>query len=261
MIDFFIFPYNNDILEIVVEVVMNIFNINVIDVVIVLMILCAGVVGLKRGVFKELVMTVGYLFLFVIAFLLKNPIADFLSMNLPFFKFGGNFEGLVSLNIILYQLIAFIIIFAILGVVFNIVLTITKALEKLLDFTIILGAISKLLGFVVGLIEGYILMYIVCLFLCCPLFNQTVVAESKLKDRILNETPVLSQFSKGITKTVEEVVALSNSDLTKDKDEFNRETVDIMLRHKVVTVEYMDKLVAKGKMDVPGLGAVIDKYR
>ena len=44
---------------------------NVIDVAVVLLILCAGVVGLKRGVFKELVMTVGLLIVYILAFKLK----------------------------------------------------------------------------------------------------------------------------------------------------------------------------------------------
>ena len=76
---------------------------NVIDVAVVLLILCAGVVGLKRGVFKELVMTVGLLIVYILAFKLKDPIANWLSINLPFFNFGGDFYGATALNILLYQ--------------------------------------------------------------------------------------------------------------------------------------------------------------
>ena len=76
---------------------------NVIDVAVVLLILCAGVVGLKRGVFKELVMTVGLLIVYILAFKLKDPIANWLSLNLPFFNFGGDFYGATALNILLYQ--------------------------------------------------------------------------------------------------------------------------------------------------------------
>ena len=54
---------------------------NVIDVAVVLLILCAGVVGLKRGVFKELVMTVGLLIVYILAFKLKDPIANWLSIK------------------------------------------------------------------------------------------------------------------------------------------------------------------------------------
>ena len=58
---------------------------NIVDVVIVLLILLCGVVGFKRGVFKQLVSTVGFVLVFILAFYLKNPVAEFLSLNLPFF--------------------------------------------------------------------------------------------------------------------------------------------------------------------------------
>ena len=76
---------------------------NIIDVVIILIILCGAVIGFKRGVIKELVMTVGFLLVFIISFYLKNPIAEWLSPYLPFFDFWGVFEGVTVLNIILYH--------------------------------------------------------------------------------------------------------------------------------------------------------------
>ncbi len=59
----------------------NILSLNILDVVIVLLILCAGVVGFKRGFFKEIVMTVGLLLVYIISFKLKDPIANWMSMN------------------------------------------------------------------------------------------------------------------------------------------------------------------------------------
>lgn len=240
---------------------MNIFGLNVIDVVIILFILCGGVVGMKRGVFKELVMTVGYLILIIVSLILKNPIAEFLSLHLPFFNFGGEFEGLVVLNILLYQLIAFILAFALLSIIFYLVLYITKIFEKILDFTIILGLVSKFLGLIVGLIEGYIIVFLLCVVLSYPIFNQTVVAESTLKEKILNSTPVLSSISKAMTETVDEVVKLSKTDVKDDKDEFNRQTVDIMLKHDLIEPEYMEKLIDAGKVDVPGMSEIVEKYK
>ena len=91
---------------------------NVIDVAVILMILCAGVVGFKRGFFKQIVMTVGLLLVYVLAFKLKDPLASWMSLNLPFF----NFNGLTMLNVILYQTIAFIIVFSLIMIIFKIVL-------------------------------------------------------------------------------------------------------------------------------------------
>ena len=101
---------------------MNFLAINVIDVVIILLILLAGVIGLKRGVFKELVMTIGYLILIIVSFWIKTPIGEFLAENLPFLTFGGKLIYMPVVNIIFYQMIAFIVVFAILAIIFNLIL-------------------------------------------------------------------------------------------------------------------------------------------
>ncbi len=240
---------------------MNNFGINIIDVVIVLFILCGGVVGLKRGVFKELVMTIGYLILIAVSLIVKAPLAEFLSLHLPFFNFGGAFEGLVVFNILLYQTLAFLIVFAVLSIIFNVVLLVTKIFEKLLDLTVVLGIFSKILGLLVGLIDGYILVFVFCFLLSFPIFNQTVVSESKFKDQILYSTPVLSNIVGKMNDTVKEVGKLTDSEVIKNKDEFNRQTIDIMLEHDLVTTDYIDKLVANDKLNVPDLDKVVDKYK
>ncbi len=240
---------------------MDIFSLNVIDVVIVLFILCGGVVGMKRGVFKELVMTVGYLILIILSLMLKNPLAEFLSLHLPFFNFGGVFEGTAVLNIILYQILSFIIVFAVLSIIFNIVLAVTKVFEKILDITIIGGILSKLLGLFVGLIEGYILVFFMCVVLSYPVFNQSVVATSSLKARILNSTPVLSNIVKGMTDTVDEVIELSKSDIKDNKEEIDRQSIEIMLKHKFVKPSYIEKLIEAGKITTPGMNDIVNKYK
>lgn len=238
---------------------MNIFNI--VDVIIVLLILCCGVLGMKRGFFKEIVMTVGYLLLIIISLVLQSPIAEFLSLHLPFFEFGGGFQGLEVLNILLYQIVAFILVFAVLSIIFNIILYVSKVIEKLLDLTVILGIFSKILGLIVGLVDGYLLMFIFCIIVSCPIFDQNIVAGSKLTDTILNSTPVLSAVAKKTTKTIIEVTDLASSDTLNNKDEFNTKAVDIMLKHELITPEYVEQLIKQEKLNTPGLDQIVDKYR
>lgn len=224
---------------------------NVIDVAVVLLILCAGVVGLKRGVFKELVMTVGLLIVYVLAFKLKDPIADWLSMNLPFFNFGGVMEGATCLNILLYQAIAFIIVFAVLMLIFNVILSITGIFEKVLKFTIILGIPSKILGFIVGLIEGYIVMFMVLFVLNLPFLRVDVVEQSKLREPILNSSFVLSNVANSTNNAISDIYKLEKNFIdNKNIDYFNNETVRILLKYDVVDREYIDKLISSGKIDV-----------
>ena len=222
---------------------------NVIDIVTILMILCAGVIGFKRGVFKELVMTVGLLFVFIISFELKDPLANWMSLSLPFFNFGGIFEGAKSLNIILYQVIAFIIIFSLIMIIFRIILAITGLFEKLLKFTIILGIPSKILGFIVGAIEGYILMFVVLFVLSLPFLRIDVVKESKLREPILNSSPVLSNIVETSNNVINDVYRLEkNFSNNKDTDYLNSEVIRILLDYKVVNNEYIEKLREKGKI-------------
>lgn len=234
---------------------------NIVDVVIILIILCGAVVGFKRGVLKELVMTVGFLLVFVISFYLKNPIADWLSTLLPFFKFSGAIEGLTVLNIILYQVVAFLIVFSVVMVVFRIILAITGVIEKILKFTIILGIPSKLLGAVVGAIEGFIIAFMVLFVLNLPVLNIGIMNESKYKDKILN-TPVLTNIVSSVGDTVSDVYNLmEKKEYKNDKDAFNREAINIMLEHKMITVKYVEKLVDYGKLRVAGIDSVLNNYR
>lgn len=236
---------------------MNIFNLNVIDAAIVLLILCAGVIGLKRGFFKELVLTGGYFLVIVFSFILKNPLAEWLSMNLPFFNFTGSFRGMTVLNIVIYQLIAFVVIFGILMLVFNLVLSFTNVLEKVLNATIILGALSKALGFVLGLINGVVFVFLLCLVLSYPAFNQGVIAESSLKTSILKRTPILNKVSGSLVSTMDDLGDLAiEYQNSNDKQELNRRSIQVMLDNKFIKVDYVQRLIDSGKLKVDGLEGI-----
>ena len=112
---------------------------NIVDIIIIIFILVSGVVGFKRGVFKELVICVGTILVFYLAYQFKDPIGEFLLLKLPMFDFPNLFKGVITLNILVYQLLAFIVVLAILLIIFNLVVSITGLFEKLLRITIVLG--------------------------------------------------------------------------------------------------------------------------
>ncbi len=235
---------------------------NIIDVLIILLILCASVVGFKRGVLKEIVMTVGFLLVFIISFKLKNPLAEWFSLHLPFFKFGGIVEGATVLNIILYQLIAFVLVFAVIMVIFNVILTVTGFIEKILKYTIILGIPSKILGAIVGAIEGYIIAFFVVFLFNQPMLDVGIMNDSKFKDRILSSTPILTNVVSSVGDTVNDVYKLiENNKDNMDSDEFNREAINIMLKHKMISVSYVEKLIDYGKIRIPGIDSILNNYR
>ena len=135
-----------------------------IDIILVLILFAGAIVGFKRGVIKSAVTFIGAIVVIVLAFSLKNPISKLLYSFLPFFNFAGDFEGLTTLNIIIYEAIAFVLVYVILMAILQILIKITGVFEHILNFTIILGIPSKLLGAVFGFFEAYLFVF-VALFL------------------------------------------------------------------------------------------------
>lgn len=236
---------------------------SIVDAIIILLVLACGVAGFKRGVFKQLVTTVGFVLVVVIAFYLKNPVAEFLSLHLPFFTFGGSFANVTSLNIILYQLISFILVVIVLEAILSILIKITGIIEKILKFTIIFGIPSKILGFVVGVVEGFIVVFLLLFFLKQPGFNLKIFDDSKLTDSILKSTPILSQVAGGFVDTFNDLSELGNDyyEQKMDDNTLNLKSIDVMLEHKIITPDYVMKLVDNKKIDVVGIDSVINKYR
>lgn len=236
---------------------------SIVDAIIILLVLACGVAGFKRGVFKQLVTTVGFVLVVVIAFYLKNPVAEFLSLHLPFFTFGGSFANVTSLNIILYQLISFILVVIVLEAILSILIKITGIIEKILKFTIIFGIPSKILGFVVGVVEGFIVVFLLLFFLKQPGFNLKIFDDSKLTDSILKSTPILSQVAGGFVDTFNDLSELGNDyyEQKMDDNTLNLKSIDVMLEHKIIPPDYVMKLVDNKKIDVVGIDSVINKYR
>ena len=235
---------------------------NIIDIAVVLIILAFGLVGARRGFFKQVVTTVGFIIVVVLAFYLKNPLAELLSDICPFFKFGGKLSGATSLNIIMYNTIAFLIVVIILEAILNVLIKITGIIEKILKFTIILGIPSKILGFIVGVIEGFVIAFIALFFLKQPAFNIDIVNDSKITPTILSSTPILSNVSNGMVNAINDIFELvgdySNKEL--DSNTLNLKSIDIMLEHKVITKEYVRKLIDNKKITVSGIDSVLNKY-
>ncbi len=233
-----------------------------IDVIILLLLGLGAIIGLKRGFIKQTVMSVGIIIVFILAFTLKNPVSIFLYERLPFFNFDGIFAGVTSLNILLYEIIAFLIVLTGLMIVFKIVIKVTSLIERFLDFTIFLSLPSKMLGAVMGMIEAYLWIFIALYILTLPFFNITLINESTFKDRILLHTPIISKYADQTVLVFNEIYGLKDefADAT-DSNELNKRVLDVMLSHKIVTVESIEKLYNSGKLKITGINEIIEKHR
>ncbi len=234
--------------------------VNIIDVGIVLLILGFIIIGWKNGFIKMTVSSVGVIVVFIISYLFKNPIAEWLSLNLPFFHFFGFFKDVVILNVIVYQLLAFIIVFSALILVYSLVLRLSGLIEKILRATIILGIPSKVLGGVLGFVEGLFICCIILMILSLPVLNLPFMKESKLANEILTYVPVVTASTNNTNNAVKEIIVLKDK-FNGSKDEFNEECLDILLKYKVIDYEYAYKLYKKGKLDFKGSKKIIEKYK
>ena len=134
-------------------------------------------------------------------------------------------------------------------------------IEKILKYTIILGIPSKILGLLVGLIEGFIFTFIVLFFLKQPAFNIKEFESSKLTPKILESTPVLSGFASDLVETFNDVYSLGKEYSDSDPNTLNRETIDVMLKHDIISVDYVVKLIDADKVNITGIDSVLNKYR
>ena len=222
---------------------------NIVDILIIIFLLFGVLLGLKRGFTHELVSFLGIFVIIILSYMLKNPLSVFLYNNFPFFNFGGIFKDLTVINILFYEIVAFILVFCILNILFKMLVNLTKVFEKILNMTIILGIPSKILGGIIGALEALIYIFIILYILNLPSFNIKIVEESKLSNTILNNTPVLKGICNDTLYVFNEIKDLSQEyKSTNNVTKFNQKALDIMIDRKIITKENALKLIQKGKI-------------
>ena len=237
-----------------------------IDIVIILLLVMFGVVGWKQGIIKEAVQLIGMIIILVIAFMFKGELGNIFCKWLPFFNFNGSpLEGMTTLNILLYQVLGFVIIFTVLYAIYTIILKLSGVFQKILDWTIILLIPSKIGGLIIGLLEGYILLFVLLLIITGLPANYTSnFTNSNLVQTIVYKTPILSSASKDVTNSMKDIYVLVDEVAQKKitTNDANLKTVDIMLKYDLVTPKTVEQLVILDKLKgVKGIDAVIAKYK
>lgn len=234
---------------------------NIIDLVIILFILSGALIGFKRGFTRQLVSSLGFFLIVILSFLLKNPVSIFLYEHLPFFGFSGIIKGVTVLNIALYEILALFIVMALFTLIFKVLLFATKVFEKALTFTLFLGIPSKIGGALIGIIQNYVWAFIILYILTLPVLNVDL-SNSKYKDKILNNTFILSGYIKDSVKVINEFALLKEKyEKTPNAKEFNRETLDLFLKYNVVTPDSIKILVKKDKLKINNVKEILNKYK
>jgi colicin V production protein len=205
---------------------------NLVDIFFLLIILVCGLIGLKRGFFKELVLTVGYIILLIVSYKLITPTANLI---ISLVKVGNN-----PINLLIYQIIAFLVVFIILSIIFQLIVFLTNALEKLLNITIVLGIFSKILGFILGLVKGVIVAYLLSLLFTLPMFNNIpMFRNSTIKSELLTKMPNIK-----LNQIVNEI-----SKLDINSNDFNKQVLQILIKYNILTKEKVIDMVKSGQLD------------
>lgn len=223
---------------------------NVADIVILIALGFGAVLGFKQGVIKKLTDFVGMFVIVILSFYLKNNLSVIMYENLPFFSFGGFIKGIDTINILLYEIIAFLIVFAALYFVYKVVLMVSGLIEKILKATVILSIPSKILGIVVGIIESYVYTFLVLVILTLPLIKLPYVRESRLANFMLDKTPILSGIAGEMVDIYSNVYDIIDEKDNKSDEELNDEILRLLIDKNVITKESAKKLVDRNKVHI-----------
>lgn len=233
---------------------------NIVDYIILVILILSAVKGFRQGLIPSIVNFVGVFLVFIIAFYLKAPISSLLYQNLPFLSFGGIFKGVIGVNILFYEVIAYGLTIILLGIVFGILKKISIGLQRLLNLTILLNLPSKIIGALIGILEGILFSFI--LLYIGSVINTTTkyVNESKYSSIILNDIPIINSVTNNLTKSTEEIydTIVNNQN---DTNKANLETIDILMKYDILSYDSANKLVQDNKLNIKGVNNVIEKYK
>ena len=231
------------------------------DILIVAFILVYILKGINNGFIKETISVIGLLILYIASWLLKNPVSIIMYKNLPFFRFFGLFNGISVLNIIAYEIIAFLIVFSILTIIYNLIIKFSSILDNITTSFKLLEIPSQIIGGIIGFIEGVIVVFIVLLIANQINGARKYLEESKLSDYILTNTPILSKATSPIYNTIDEIyrVALENKD-NPNKNEANLKALDILLKYKIIDYDNTKYLIDNKKLIMKNYETVLSKY-
>ena len=228
-------------------------SLNVVDGIIILLLVLGFVSGFKRGVVKQGVLTFGTILVVVLAFLFKNPLSMVLYKHCPFFTVGL-LKNYSILNILLYELISFFILLSIFSLILAIIIKISGVIERFLRSTVILALPSRLVGGILGIVEFYIFEFIILLIVTMPIFtisNNKALVESKYKDRILNNTIMISHLSGGMVKSINEINDLLDDEDKLGTNKFNCKALNIFVNNKIIGEDSINYLRENNKIDFP----------
>lgn len=235
-------------------------KVTIVNTVIIFFILVGIYTGYKRGFLETAVRFAGLVFALLVSFLFKNPISVVLYTYLPFFRLGGIFKGISVVNILIYELIAFILVFSVLMILIKLICKITGLVDRILSFLFLLELPNRILGAILGFFESIIILFFVCFGFKfgCRLFNYEV--KESLVDYVI-KIPVLNDVFGDTLDALGEISSIVKEyDNVSDKNEYNYMAMDILLKYDIVTIDNMKTLVNSNKIKISNFDKLVEEY-
>lgn len=222
---------------------------NAVDYVIIVILVISTLLGLKKGVIKSLVQLVGTVAIVILSYVFKGYLANYLMSFMPFLNFPG-FEGITAINILMYEMISFIVIFILFYCVLNILLTLSGLIETLLKITVVLAIPSKILGAIVGFLEGVVLAFLITFCLFHLGFTQNYVAESKFGVVLLERTPFMGQVMAKTTLALESIHdVVSKIEKEEDRPAANARVLQELIHYQIITKEDAKRIIEEKNLE------------
>lgn len=242
-------------------------TLNIVDALIIIVLLLATINGFKRGFIRGLVSLVGNIIVLILSYKFMGPLASVFYKYVPFFDSGFFGISITSLNILLFQIIAFALCFIFFTLILNMIETITSIADKLIDNLIIFKALSSFLGMIVGFISGYIAVFVILLIISVPFYNSEYLYKSTFANFIINKTPILASSTKSLRSARDDIYRISteindDKNYKKHSSKYDYEVFESLLKYKVITYDNAKTLKEQDKLNnIKGVSKLIEKYK
>lgn len=219
------------------------------DFIIVLILILGTLIGIKKGLIRSLVSFIGLIAVVIISYALRRPVAEYMIDNLPLFKF----DGLSSLSVLLYNIIAFMVIFIILYSILCIILKVTKFIDTLLKITVVWIIPSKIGGAIIGFFKTWMYVYLILFVMVQFSSTSALVISSGVAKFILNHTPIIGGYMNNARGAAEDIygeLAKYSDTKIKDLNELNAYILEVEVSYDMISEEKAKELIENGKVDI-----------
>lgn len=216
--------------------------------IIILIVLAGFYIGWQRGFIKEVTDFVALFISMILSALFKNSLANMLYTLLPFFKYSGSINKLLSLNIIFYQVIIYLLLLMFFLGIYQLIIRKLKIKEKIVETMVETNLVFNILGTIIGGPLMALFLYNVLLFAKLPMFNLDIVNNSKYANLIMEKTLIVSDRNKAIYSSNEYVLNAINNEELKiiDRTYLDNKITTNMISNKLIKEEKVKELYDKG---------------